>query len=813
MTGGNAQNLCVSIVTISLVLSEEHHPQGQSPLVSAEQLKLVTTASWRASKRRPPVVAPAPSIASDDHCDGGAFASTSSCSSLLGYHGLSHTVSSNNASELGRSLERLFEEAAATGVLSAAARKLKEFPTQLSVRYDLSDLIAADLSLNQLTELPGCMCDLDSLETLQLRSNCIQRLPTSLQLLKSLAFLDLSGNQLHSLPQTLFFLRLQVLLLAGNRITTIPREIRQLENCLHELDLSYNRLVELPSDIAFLKSLRVLNLSHNRLIDLPGDIGFMQLRVLNISHNCLTALPFELCNLGGLAVDFQAHGNPLVAPPVDVVGRGREHIFKWLKSQSGADYGDWAFSRCSNINATLRRPERIPIERCSSKQSDTSTLTRKTDRRTRQTRFNNVGGGSDSGYTSTGDDHRHSHELGVSKLSLEEINERGDVSISTPSSERSCSEEEVSAGDLAKEVMLAYAETVVEKKMSARGVKVATSPVVSPTVMDLSNNNLPADSCTLTTSAVPPKPPTSSPPASPPSSELVTSTESESSADPEPVATPVKQPPPAVPTKTIRPTQARIPPPSTTLKSKVKSTTVTSSLPVTKKASPPSTRLTSVQRSIVPPTTKTAPSGIKKPSLSTSKIAPAPSTSNLTAPRRSDPIRSRMAASTYSLAKAKSIDDKTPPPTAIRKPAPTTGMSKSVSSGSGLVKKTTTTIAAPSNGTGTSVVDSMRKIIESKLPGVKLPTENERLAKELSSGIHLCTFTNKIKVKSVPTVYNSLPGEASISPLKAKRNADGFVAACKRLGVPEVIFSEHVAAVGLCMLLIGSIVLLLEYPI
>ena len=128
-----------------------------------------------------------------------------------------------------------------------------------------------------------------------------------------------SGNQLQSLPPTLFFLRLKVLLLGGNKIASIPREIRQLENCLLELDLSYNSLVELPSDITLLKSLKILNLSHNELIDLPQDIGFMQLRSLNIEDNCLTSLPLEFFNLSGFLISLKANGNPFVSPPVNVI--------------------------------------------------------------------------------------------------------------------------------------------------------------------------------------------------------------------------------------------------------------------------------------------------------------------------------------------------------------------------------------------------------------------------------------------------------------------------------------------------------------
>ena len=97
---------------------------------------------------------------------------------------------------------------------------------------------------------------------------------------------------------------------------------------------------------------------------------------------------------------------------------------------------------------------------------------KKIERRSRSTRFNTVGG-SDSGYTSTGDEQRFSTEVdpffknfnkkiqfALSKGSLEDISEKMDCS---PTDQQNCY-----TGDLAKEVMMAYAETVGVK--SFRGV-------------------------------------------------------------------------------------------------------------------------------------------------------------------------------------------------------------------------------------------------------------------------------------------------------------------------------------------------------
>ncbi|VDN85476.1 unnamed protein product [Brugia pahangi] len=75
-----------------------------------------------------------------------------------------------------------------------------------------------------------------------------------------------------NIPSALFSMPLQILLLTGNRLEYIPREIRQLSNSLRELDASCNKLKSLPADIALLKSLRVLNVRDNQLTHLPSGL-------------------------------------------------------------------------------------------------------------------------------------------------------------------------------------------------------------------------------------------------------------------------------------------------------------------------------------------------------------------------------------------------------------------------------------------------------------------------------------------------------------------------------------------------------------
>ncbi|KHN70961.1 Leucine-rich repeat and calponin homology domain-containing protein 3, partial [Toxocara canis] len=306
---------------------------------------------------------------------------------------------------LSRSVDKMFEEAELSGVLMLASRKLKEFPTNLAIKYDISDVISADLSDNRLNELPICICELSSMETLRVRATGLRSLPAAVQLLESLTYLDLSENQLSTLPIGLFSIRLQVLLLTGNRLESLPREIRQLAGSLHELDVSCNRLRAIPADIALLKLLRVLNMRDNRLTRLPSELSRMELRILDVSENELGELPSELRHMCSL-IDLRVEGNPLATPPVSICSKGREHVFKWLRAQANTSEGgmrpmDWSMNRPATINATLRRGRY--------NDNGIDMMARRVERRSRSTRFNTLGG-SDSGYASTVDEHRYSHE-------------------------------------------------------------------------------------------------------------------------------------------------------------------------------------------------------------------------------------------------------------------------------------------------------------------------------------------------------------------------------------------------------------------
>ncbi|KAM7181306.1 leucine-rich repeat and calponin homology domain-containing protein 1 isoform 1-T1 [Macrochelys suwanniensis] len=232
---------------------------------------------------------------------------------------------------LSRALERALEEAAHSGGLSLSARKLKEFPRG-APGHDLSDTVRADLSKNRLTEVPMELCHFVSLETLNLYHNCIKIIPDAIVNLQMLTYLNLSRNQLSSLPACLCGLPLKVLIASNNKLGSLPEEIGQLKQ-LMELDVSCNEITALPQQIGQLKSLRELNIRRNYLKVLPQELVALPLVKFDFSCNKVLVIPICFRKMVQLQV-LLLENNPLQSPPAQICIKGKVHIFKYLSVQA-----------------------------------------------------------------------------------------------------------------------------------------------------------------------------------------------------------------------------------------------------------------------------------------------------------------------------------------------------------------------------------------------------------------------------------------------------------------------------------------------
>ncbi|XP_077355121.1 leucine-rich repeat and calponin homology domain-containing protein 4 isoform X3 [Festucalex cinctus] len=231
-----------------------------------------------------------------------------------------------------RSVEKALEDAAASGALNLANRKLKEFPRSAK-NYDLSDITHADLSKNRLCELPEELGHFISLETLSLYHNGMRLLSPCLGNLQALTYLNLSRNLLSSLSPSVFELPLlRVLIVSNNKLSSLPASVFALAH-LRQLDVSCNELRCLPPELGQLECLRDLRLRRNQLAALPEEISELPLVRLDASCNRITQLPLcyrHLRHLQTISLD----NNPLQMPPAQICSKGKYHIFKYLNMEA-----------------------------------------------------------------------------------------------------------------------------------------------------------------------------------------------------------------------------------------------------------------------------------------------------------------------------------------------------------------------------------------------------------------------------------------------------------------------------------------------
>lgn len=144
---------------------------------------------------------------------------------------------------------------------------------------------------------------LTTLTHLDLSRNALLTLDVDFKKLPHLRALNLRGNNLKELPPSLESVELRLLYLGTNSLTSFPFRI----TTLLDLDLSYNKLTELPLHLESFHALERLSLANNKIEGIPenlgplpnltdldlrynhvSDIGALlqpKLHTLNVSHN------------------------------------------------------------------------------------------------------------------------------------------------------------------------------------------------------------------------------------------------------------------------------------------------------------------------------------------------------------------------------------------------------------------------------------------------------------------------------------------------------------------------------------------------
>ena len=180
-------------------------------------------------------------------------------------------------------------------------------PQQLQLQYTSSitkyngfNIKVVHLQQNHLQSIPLEMFYLPNVEEINLSNNRCTELPENVSGWKCvhLKKLDLSHNLLVSLPSSVWVLpALRKLVATHNNLATLLQDEKKFEKkvlsrSLEHIDFSNNHLIELPSFLFLLPSLKKVFLSLNKLQSLPDTVwSSTTIQELLVNHNHLTYLP------------------------------------------------------------------------------------------------------------------------------------------------------------------------------------------------------------------------------------------------------------------------------------------------------------------------------------------------------------------------------------------------------------------------------------------------------------------------------------------------------------------------------------------
>ncbi|CAD7960046.1 unnamed protein product [Amoebophrya sp. A120] len=192
-------------------------------------------------------------------------------------------------------------------------------PKRLTEMYDLRivkisghALKTVDMRLGQVEYLEELHLDNGLIKAIEPRTFAAERFA-------NLSVLNLKGNQLVFLPQDFAFYtsKLEYLDLSENKLVQLPESLF-LGKCklvLQVLLLDHNNLQTLPESIENAKQLRKLFLSFNNLTSLPSGLGgCVQLEKLRLVQNQLEKLPFSILKIKDNLNEVLVDRNPLKMP-------------------------------------------------------------------------------------------------------------------------------------------------------------------------------------------------------------------------------------------------------------------------------------------------------------------------------------------------------------------------------------------------------------------------------------------------------------------------------------------------------------------
>jgi len=174
--------------------------------------------------------------------------------------------------------------------LSLKNNKLDKLPTEFGIKFSL--LQSLDISENQLTVLPDCICDCTKLETLDISENMIVALPSIMNKLTNLKTLIAFKNNLTSLPEELSnCTQLETVNVFNNKILRISPTFGTAWINIKEFNAGSNKLKSFPPIPGWTKLTR-LALQWNGIVEI-SDLSITQdtLTQFQINDNALSTFP------------------------------------------------------------------------------------------------------------------------------------------------------------------------------------------------------------------------------------------------------------------------------------------------------------------------------------------------------------------------------------------------------------------------------------------------------------------------------------------------------------------------------------------
>ena len=191
-------------------------------------------------------------------------------------------------------LEKAKAESLKVRKLDLHGKSLTEIPPEI---FKMEHIYYLNLSNNGLKQLPKKLRKLPVLAELDLSDNKVKKLPKKFSDIKNLESLNISNNQFQILnPFFESFFSMKFLDASNNLVSDIS-DLGSLRNII-SLNLSNNRIKEIPLGISYLKRLKNLDLSNNQVYALPkGFVSLNKLEELNLENNQLGSLPPYLYRL------------------------------------------------------------------------------------------------------------------------------------------------------------------------------------------------------------------------------------------------------------------------------------------------------------------------------------------------------------------------------------------------------------------------------------------------------------------------------------------------------------------------------------